>query len=300
MSDAPRAAGATTVGDWLRGCALARVDALALLRELAGVGHAAVIARPERELDAATRRRLDAAAARLRAGEPLAYVVGWREFHGLRFQVGPDVLVPRPETELLVEFALDHAGAGATLLDLGTGSGAIAVTLAHELGDADVWAVDASAAALDVARANAAALLPAGRELRLLRGDWYAALPADAPRFDLIVSNPPYVAAGDPHLPALRFEPQLALVGAQLDSDGLADLRRIVRGAPRHLRAGGWLALEHGHDQAHAVRALLAAAGLCEVHSLHDLAGIERVSAGRLPPDMTPRDTAENGISPAD
>ena len=300
MSEAQPTPAVATVGDWLRGAALARVDALALLREFASIDHAAALAHPERELGAELAQRLEAAAARLRGGEPLAYVVGWREFHGLRFRVGPDVLVPRPETELLVEFALAHAGAGATLLDLGTGSGAIAVTLAHELGDADVWAVDASAAALDVARANAAALLPAGRELRLLRGDWYAALPADAPRFDLIVSNPPYVAAGDPHLPALRFEPQLALVGAQLDSDGLADLRRIVRGAPRHLRAGGWLALEHGHDQAHAVRALLAAAGLCEVHSLHDLAGIERVSAGRLPPDMTPRDTAENGISPAD
>ncbi|OIQ79644.1 release factor glutamine methyltransferase [mine drainage metagenome] len=300
MSDAPRAAGATTVGDWLRGCALARVDALALLRELAGVGHAAVIARPERELDAALRQRLDAAAARLHDGEPLAYVVGWREFHGLRFRVSPDVLVPRPETELLVDFALAHARPGAALLDLGTGSGAVAVTLAHELADAEVWAVDASAAALDIARANASALLPGGRELRLAHGDWYAALPADAPRFDLIVSNPPYVAAGDPHLHALRFEPRLALVGARTDSDGLADLRRIVHGAPRHLRAGGWLALEHGHDQARAVRAMLVAAGLREVHSLKDLAGIERVGVGRAPADIPLRDAAENGISPAD
>jgi release factor glutamine methyltransferase len=298
-NEAPIAA-ANTVGDWLRGCALARIDALALLRELAGIEHAAVIARPERELDAATRRRLDAAATRLRAGEPLAYVVGWREFHGLRFQVGPDVLVPRPETELLVEFALAHADAGATLLDLGTGSGAVAVTLAHELGGAEVWAVDASAAALEVARANAAALLPAGRGVRFACGDWYAALPANAPRFDLIVSNPPYVAAGDPHLHALRFEPQLALVGAQAAADGLADLRRIVRDAPRHLRAGGWLALEHGHDQARAVRALLIAAGLREVHSLKDLAGIERVGVGRAAPANPLRNAAENGISPAD
>ncbi len=289
-----------TIGDWLRDCTLARVDALALLRELAGIAHATVIAHPERELDAATRQRLDAAAARLRAGEPLAYVLGWREFHGLRFQVGPQVLVPRPDTELLVEFALAHAAGAATLLDLGTGSGAVAVTLAHELPGLEVWAVDASAAALEVARANACALLPRGRGVHLARGDWYAALPAGAPRFDLIVSNPPYVAAGDPHLPALRFEPRLALVGARVDSDGLADLRRIVRGAPRHLRPGGWLALEHGHDQAHAVRALLRAAGLHEVHSLKDLAGIERVSVGRATPANPLRDAAENGISPAD
>ncbi len=289
-----------TLRDWLNGCALARVDALALLRELAGVDHATVLAHPLRALDAAARQRLDAAAARLRDGEPLAYVLGWREFHGLRLQVDPAVLVPRPDTELLVDFVLQRYAAGdaPNLLDLGTGSGAIAVSLAHALPAARVWAVDASAAALEVAQANARALLPPARApLRLLQGDWLAALPADAPRFDCIVSNPPYVAAGDPHLPALRHEPSLALVGAQPSADGLADLRRIVRDAPAHLSRGGWLALEHGHDQARAVRALLAARGLQQVHSLKDLAGIARVSAGRLGSGaMPPRNATRNGI----
>ena len=289
-----------TLRDWLAGCALARVDALALLRELAGVDHATVLAHPQRVLDAAARARLDAAAARLRGGEPLAYVLGWREFNGLRFQVDPAVMVPRPETELLVDFVLQRfAGNDApALLDLGTGSGAVALSLACALPRAQVWAVDASEAALRVARANARALLPPARApLRLLRGDWFAALPDDAPRFDCIVANPPYVAAGDPHLPALRHEPRLALVGAEPSADGLTDLRRIVRDAPAHLRRGGWLALEHGHDQARAVRTLLAARGLRDVHTLKDLAGIARVGAARLDDGaISLNNTVRNGL----
>ncbi len=276
-----------TLEAWMREAGLARIDALVLLRELAGIGHAALLAHPEARLDAAAIGPLQAAAARLQAGEPLAYVLGWREFYGLRFAVSPAVLVPRPETEMLVDFALarmPHHGHAAAL-DLGTGSGAIAVAVAHARPQAEVWAVDASADALRVAAANAHALLPQprpGGALRLLAGDWFAALPAVAPRFDLILGNPPYVAAGDPHLAALAHEPQLALVG-RASADGLADIRRIVATAPAHLAAGGWLALEHGHDQAAAVQALLRSAGLVAVQTLPDLAGIARLTVGQAP-----------------
>ena len=273
--------------EWLRHCGLARVDGLALLRDVAGLSHAALLAHPETLLAAETLQRLDALAERLRAGEPLAYVLGWREFFGLRFAVSPAVLVPRPETELLVDFALARItpGRGAAVLDLGTGSGAIAVAVAHARPHAAVWAVDASAEALVVAARNAQALLPADRAggaPRLLQGDWYAALPLDAPRFGLILSNPPYVAQADPHLEALAHEPLLALVGSRASADGLEDIRRIVAGAPAHLAHGGWLAIEHGYDQADAVRDLMRGAGLAEAHSLPDLAGIARVTVGCL------------------
>ncbi|WP_371412872.1 peptide chain release factor N(5)-glutamine methyltransferase [Thiomonas sp. X19] len=276
-----------TLEAWMRQAGLARIDALVLLRELAGISHATLLAHPEALLDAAALKLLDAAATRLRAGEPLAYVLGWREFYGLRFTVSPAVLVPRPETELLVDFALarmPHDG-HATVLDLGTGSGAIAVAVAHARPQAEVWAVDSSADALKVAAGNAQSLLPQrrpGGPLRLLAGDWFAALPMPAPRFDLILGNPPYVAAGDAHLAALAHEPQLALVG-RASADGLADIRRIVATAPAHLAAGGWLALEHGHDQAAAVQALLLAAGLMAVQTQPDLAGIARLTAGHAP-----------------
>ncbi len=273
--------------EWLRHCGLDRVDGLALLREVAGLPHAALLAHPETPLAAQTLQRLDALAARLRAGEPLAYVLGWREFFGLRFAVSPAVLVPRPETELLVDFALARIlpGRDAAVLDLGTGSGAIAVAVAHARPRAVVWGVDASDEALAVAARNAQALLPADRAggaPRLFRGDWYAALPLDAPRFDLILSNPPYVAQADSHLEALAHEPLLALVGSRASVDGLADIRCIVAGAPARLAPGGWLAIEHGYDQAEAVRELMREAGLAEAHSLPDLAGIARVTAARL------------------
>ena len=274
------------VRDWMRQASLERGDALALLRELAGLSHAAVLAHPEAELDEHALHALRAAQARLDAGEPLAYVLGWREFWGLRLRVGPQVLVPRPETELLVEFALRHlpARAAADVLDLGTGSGAIAIALAHERPHARVQGVDASAEALALARDNAQRLLPAqrpGGALRWHLGDWMRALPDAQACFDLILSNPPYVAEHDPHLAALRFEPKLALVGGRAGPDGLGDIRELVAQAAARLRSGGWLALEHGYDQAAAVRELLRAAGLGEVHSLRDLAGIERVTAGR-------------------
>ena len=211
--------------------------------------------------------------ARRLAGEPVAYLVGEKEFHGLGLQVDARVLVPRPDTETLVDWALhclDGRSAPA-VLDLGTGSGAIALAIAHARPDARVAAVDASADALAVARANAARL---GLAVRFVQADWLEG--ADR-GLDLIVSNPPYIVAGDPHLAALRHEPLQALVSG---ADGLDDIRRIVQAAPGHLSHGGWLLLEHGYDQAESVRQLLTGRGFAQVQSRDDLAGIARCSGG--------------------
>jgi release factor glutamine methyltransferase len=211
------------------------------------------------------------------AGEPVAYIVGEKEFYGLKLRVDARVLVPRPDTETLVEWALEvlgPAGACPHVVDLGTGSGAIALAIKKHAPGANVMAVDASEAALAVARANAAAL---GLDVVFRHGSWLEGLPD---RFDLIVSNPPYVAAGDPHLAHLAHEPLQALASGP---QGLDDIRRIVAQAPMCLRPGGWLLLEHGWHQAETVRALLAAAGFAAVQSRRDLAGIERCSGGRWP-----------------
>lgn len=212
------------------------------------------------------------------AGEPVAYLTGTREFYGRSFQVSPDVLIPRPDTELLVELALARIPLDQAMevLDLGTGSGCVAVTLALERPLARVTALERSPAALAVARRNADLL---GAAVEFVESDWFDALPHR--RFGLVVGNPPYVAAADAHLTRgdLRFEPVAALAAG---GDGLADLRRLVAAAPRHLAPGGALLLEHGHDQAEAVRALLAAAGFIRPRSWNDLAGIARVSGGRL------------------
>jgi release factor glutamine methyltransferase len=249
-----------------------------LLCHATGLTRIQLITRSERALTADEAARLDALVARRLAGEPIAYIVGKREFFGLDFDVSDAVLIPRPDTELIVELALERLPQGdARLLDMGTGSGAIAVSVAHTRPAAQVTALDVSAAALEVARRNAAAN---GARVRFLASDWFAALDA-AERFEVIASNPPYIAAGDAHLAQgdLRFEP----VGALTDhADGLSALRAIVAGAPAHLAAGGWLLLEHGYDQAAAVRDLLAARGFVEVRSWQDLAGIERVSGGRF------------------
>ena len=217
-------------------------------------------------------------AVRRAGGEPVAYLLGQREFFGREFDVSPAVLIPRPETELLVELAVAKVGAGgtATILDMGTGSGCIAVTLALEMLQAQITAVDSSEPALRVARDNAE---KHGASLRLLQSDWFAALGGEC--FDLIVANPPYIAAGDPHLAAgdLRHEPQGALASG---ADGLDSIRRIVSQAPAHLVPGGQLWLEHGYDQAEAVRGLLAAAGFADIEQHRDLAGTVRVSGGRL------------------
>ena len=209
-------------------------------------------------------------------GEPIAYLIGEREFYGLRFEVTPDVLIPRPETELLVELAKERLPKNGSALDLGTGSGAISVSLAHERRDAKVTAADVSEAALAVARRNAA---HHGVGIHFIHSDWYANVDG---QFDLIVSNPPYIAAGDPHLAQgdLRFEPRTALTD---DANGMMHIGAIVDGASKHLKPGGWLLMEHGYDQAAAVRSLLAKTGWQQVQSWHDLAGIERVTGAVCP-----------------
>ena len=235
-----------------------------------------LITNAQRALNAEEAAHLQALVARRQGGEPIAYIVGQREFFGLPFQVSPAVLIPRPDTELIVELALERLAPRARLLDMGTGSGAIAVAVAHTRPDALVTALDVSEDALAVARANAGAN---GASVRFLRSDWFNALGAEA--FDLIASNPPYIASGDAHLAQgdLRFEPSGALTDF---ADGLSALRTIIKGAPAHLVAGGWLLLEHGYDQAEAVRALLANTGYGDVQSWRDLGGIERVSGGRV------------------
>ena len=249
-----------------------------LLCEATGLTRVQLITQGDRTLTPAEAGRLDDLVARRLRGEPIAYIVGRREFFGLDFQVGPAVLIPRPDTELIVELSLERLPENAPrLLDMGTGSGAIAVAVAHTRPDADVTALDVSPDALALAQANAAAN---GARVRFLHSSWFDALDA-AETFDVIASNPPYIASGDRHLSEgdLRYEP----VGALTDhADGLSALRTIIAGSPRHLVPGGWLLLEHGYDQAAAVRALLLDAGFTDVQSWQDIAGIERVSGGRF------------------
>lgn len=232
-----------------------------------------------RSQDALNDEQADAIAAlfqRRLDGEPIAYITGRREFYGLDLEVSPAVLIPRPETELLVELAAARLPADGSALDLGTGSGAVAVALAHLRPDAKVTATDVSDSALQLAQRNAQRH---GVQVQFTLSDWYAQLNG---QYDLIASNPPYIAAGDAHLVQgdLRFEPALALSD---HADGLQALSAIIAGAPRHLRAGGWLLLEHGYDQAQAVRERLQVQGWREAQSWRDLAGIERISGARLP-----------------
>jgi release factor glutamine methyltransferase len=250
-------------------------EARLLLRHVLDVSHAALEAHPERKVspqDTASFRALVASRA---FGEPLAYLTGRREFYGLDFHVTPAVLIPREETELLVEIAVEKPV--QRILDLGTGSGCLAIAVAKQLPQAQVTAVDVSAAALAVARKNAARH---GVAVRFLQGDWFA--PLEGERFDLILANPPYVAEADPHLAQgdVRFEPRSALAAGP---QGLDDIRRIVAGAFAHLMAGGRLWFEHGYDQAQAVAALLAQAGFVDIEQRRDLAGILRVSGGVRP-----------------
>jgi release factor glutamine methyltransferase len=211
-------------------------------------------------------------------GEPLAYLFGEKEFHGLLLKVDANVLVPRPDTETLVDWALEvmqGARPATRVVDLGTGSGAIALAIKHAMSGVDVVAVDESEGALNVARGN-------GQRLSL-RVDWKLGhwwQPLAGQRFDIALSNPPYVAEGDVHLAALSHEPRSALTAG---ADGLDDIRLIVESALAHLAPGGWLMLEHGHDQAALVRDLLQAAGFRAVQSRRDLAGIERCTGGRAP-----------------
>lgn len=255
-----------------------------LVSHVTGLSRVQLITQDTCALDDAARAQLGELATRRLAGEPMAYLLGEREFFGRMFRVTPAVLIPRPDTEVLVEQALDRIEAreAPTVLDMGTGSGIIAVSIALARPDACVWATDASADALAVAMSNAQAL--GAINLHGALGDWYGALAeTDAPpAFDLIISNPPYIAATDAHLNQgdLRFEPASALTD---HADGLQHLRAIVAGAPARLAAGGWLLLEHGYDQGEAVCSLLAEAGFTDVFTAQDLASHDRCSGGRWP-----------------
>ncbi|MDR0440067.1 MAG: peptide chain release factor N(5)-glutamine methyltransferase [Candidatus Accumulibacter sp.] len=270
----------SSLGEACRAAAgrIGRLDARRLLEHVCGATHADLIAHPERVMSPAEASRFAALLSRRAAGEPLAYLVGSAWFGGLEFAVDPAVLIPRPETELLVDLATQRASAhdAPRIAELGVGSGIVAILLARRCPRARVTATDVSADALAVARTNAARH---GVALRFLEGDWCA--PLHGERFNLIVSNPPYVAGGDPHLAlnGLPFEPRIALEGG---SDGLDCIRRIVAGAARHLEPSGWLLLEHGYDQAAKVRALLREAGFGNAASWRDDAGIERVSGGAM------------------
>jgi release factor glutamine methyltransferase len=266
----------TTVARLLATSGLPALEARALLAHRLQVPRERLIAHPELAVAAADADEFIKLARRRADGEPLAYLLGEKEFYGRAFIVSPAVLVPRPETETLVDLALERMRAleAPRVLDLGTGSGCIAVTVALECPGARVTASDVSAAALAIARRNAARLA-AGVEFHL--GHWYAALPAGS-RFDLILANPPYVAAGDPHLDELRFEPVQALTDGR---DGLSCLEAIVSGAAGRLAPHGWVIVEHGYDQAPAVGALFDRAGLAA--TMHaDAAGHPRVTLGQI------------------
>jgi len=256
-----------------------RTDAVVIMSEVLGVNRAWIAANPMRILTETEDARIDMLAAQRALGRPVAYLLNRREFYGRDFALDSSVLIPRPETETLVEAALARMAPRDTLLDLGTGSGAIAITIACQRPDSRVVATDVSAAALAVARGNAERHHCTDR-VEFLEGKWYE--PLGNRTFDVVVSNPPYVAAGDPHLGRgdLRFEPQEALTDAS--PDGLGSIRAIVAGASDHLKPGGWLLFEHGYDQAESVHALLEAVGFGSIISMQDLAGIPRVAGGKI------------------
>jgi release factor glutamine methyltransferase len=254
-----------------------RLDAQLLLCEAVQQSHAWLLAHGSETLLPAQQTRFLDGLARRATGEPLAYILGDKAFFGLTLTVSPDVLIPRPDTETLVEWALEliPAQTATTVLDLGTGSGAIALAIQHHRPQAQVTAVDASEAALRMAQANAQRLnLP----VEFRHGSWLA--PVAGRRFKLIVSNPPYIAEGDPHMAALGFEPRQALTAGP---DGLDDLRQIIAAAPAHLQPGGWLLLEHGYDQPVAVAQLLTERGFSNVSARFDLGGQRRCTGGQAP-----------------
>ncbi len=265
-----------TIGGLLRGSGLPRSEAELLLCSVLGCDRVRLIAHAEEAIDSSRERAAHARFARRRAGEPVCHITGWREFYGLALRVTADVLIPRPETEHLVELALERlsSGAPARVLELGTGCGAIAIALTTERPGLGIVATDVSETALALARRNAR---DHGAEIAFVLSDWFDALGPE--QFDLIVSNPPYVAAGDAHLQRgdLRFEPQLALVGGE---DGLACIREIAASAQNRLRPGGSLLMEHGYDQRDRCVELLSALGYAEVADFNDLAGLPRACAG--------------------
>jgi release factor glutamine methyltransferase len=278
-----------TLGDALREAArrIDAVDARVLLCHVVGRESAYVAAHTEIELTPADRNRYAELVERRARGEPVAYLTGRREFYGRLFLVSPATLIPRPETELLVDLALERLprGEAARVLDLGTGTGCVAISIASERVRLHVLAVDRSPEALTLARRNA--LERGVGNVAFLQSDWYSAL-RPGEQFDVIVSNPPYVPAGDPHLEDgdLRFEPRLALEGGR---DGLEAIRTIIAGARAHLAVDGWIVVEHGFDQAERVRRLLIEYDYEAVFSARDLAGVERASGGRLTPAITVR-----------
>lgn len=262
-----------------------RLDAQLLAGHRLGCSRAWLLAHDDAALAAEDGLALLQMVARRATGEPLAYIVGHREFHGLALEVSPAVLVPRPDTETLVDWALELLTGELgplsmpRVLDLGTGSGAIALALRQGCPRAELHASDNSPEALDTARRNGQRL---GLAVQWHPGHWWGAVAGS--RFDLAVSNPPYVAPGDPHLAALRHEPVMALVPQGDPGDGLADIRRILDGARNHLAPGAWMLLEHGAEQGGAVQACLAAAGFEDVSTRQDLAGRPRVTGARLTP----------------
>lgn len=255
------------------------LEARALLAHVLQCDAAHLIAHGDEALDGGRYRAFDELVTRRAAGEPVAYLTGHREFYGLDFRVTPAVLIPRPETELLVELVLERlpAGAECNVLDLGTGSGCVAISVARHRPRARVVAVDMSRAALALAQENAASHGVNNVEFRL--SNWFTRLEGQS--FAVIAANPPYIAVGDPHLMQgdLRHEPAQALMA---EADGLACLCAIADAAPAHLESGGWLLFEHGYDQAAQCREFLLGAGFAEVFSRADLAGIDRVTGGRL------------------
>jgi release factor glutamine methyltransferase len=276
----------STIGSILAKRDIAKRETEMILEHVTGLTRASVIAHPERALTDDEITRAQRMITRRDSGEPMAYVIGTREFYGLTFHVTPDVLIPRPETEVLVEQALArlskaYAAKCARILDLGTGSGAIAISIAKHAVNTTVMATDISTGALKIAQKNATLNEV---QVRFAESDWLAALANE--KFDLIVSNPPYVAHGDPHLTEgdLRFEPMTALTDGAPNERGLACIKRIVADAPLHLNDGGWLMFEHGYDQADDCAALLAARGYTNLLSATDLAGIPRVAGGQWRP----------------
>ena len=261
---------------------LERLDAQLLLAHVMAQPRAWLLAHDDASMTDGQDARFQELATRRAAGEPFAYLVGEREFHGLTLAVDPAVLVPRPDTETLVDWALEllrrEPGDAPAVLDLGTGSGAIALALKNACPRARVWAGERSAPALAVARANATRL---ALDVTFAQGDWWDALAGtpEVPVFDLVVSNPPYIAADDPHLADLAHEPLSALVAADA---GLADIRRIATGARGRLRAGGWLLFEHGWEQADAVASLLGEAGFGRIATRRDIEGRARCTGGCL------------------
>ncbi len=264
----------SSIGAWLqRHADLNRLDLEVLLATTLGINRSRIIAFPEQPIDASQLQQLCGLTDRLRQGEPLAYLLGHSEFYSLEFQVSPEVLIPRADTELLVETALEKLAQCdcCSVLDLGTGSGAVAISIACNR-NVEILATDKSAEALALARTNAEMH---GAAVKFMQGDWFEPIEG---RYKLIVSNPPYIAEHDHHLTSLKFEPQAALISGPAGLDALSE---ISQQAPAYLENGGWLMLEHGYDQGAAVRDALAAAGFVHVSTRRDLGGNERVSIGQ-------------------